>query len=359
MINIHLQQLDIPKMSEGQWRDLLNARSEFAAELRPGEPVPSHEQQRLSLSRIPELRDQVVFWLIYNDNAKVVGYCTLAHPKPENPDYEANKDRIYVEPVVLAPYRRQGVGTQLLPLIVKYAQKVGASWVEWDTEFTSGFRFSEKLGASVAGQQRTNRLAVEQVDWDMMQRWVDAGRSKNPQAELLHILTLPEPSLLEPICDLVTDINRNQPKDDVEGISYTLTPEEFMNNARRQKEDRIERVILCTREPDGTLSGMTDMFYNEAKPTHVNIRITGVRREFQNRGLGKWLKAAMMLDLRERNPVVRFVDTDNFNTNAPMLSINDRMGFKLFEQYVFYKIRVDDLAAKIETNLSGRASSLA
>jgi hypothetical protein len=31
-----------------------------------------------------------------------------------------------------------------------------------------------------------------------------------------------------------------------------------------------------------------------------------------------------------------------------MLSINDRLGFKLFEQYVFYKIRVDDLAAKID-----------
>jgi GNAT superfamily N-acetyltransferase len=75
------------------------------------------------------MRDQVAFWLIYDAAANVVGYCTLAHPKPDSPDYDANKDRIYVEPVVLAPYRRQGVGTQLLPLIVDYARKAGVSWL--------------------------------------------------------------------------------------------------------------------------------------------------------------------------------------------------------------------------------------
>ncbi|MEZ4619100.1 MAG: hypothetical protein R2867_26800 [Caldilineaceae bacterium] len=63
--------------------------------------------------------------------------------------------------------------------------------------------------------------------------------------------------------------------------------------------------------------------------------------------LGKWLKAAMMLDLRERYPAVKVIDTDNFNNNRPMLAINERMGFTLFEQYVFYKISVEDLAAQI------------
>jgi hypothetical protein len=45
---------------------------------------------------------------------------------------------------------------------------------------------------------------------------------------------------------------------------------------------------------------------------------------------------------------VAVVDTDNFNTNRPMLSINDRIGFKPYEQFVFYKMRVSDLAAQVE-----------
>jgi len=90
------------------------------------------------------------------------------------------------------------------------------------------------------------------------------------------------------------------------------------------------------------------MFYSEAKPTQARVARTGVRREFQGRGLGKYLKATMMLDMHNHYPDVEVVDTNNFNRNLPMLSINDRLGFKLFEQYVFHKISVHDLAAKVD-----------
>lgn len=352
MLNLRTVELDMRKMTEQQWDDLLTARAGFIAEYRPEEPVPSYQEQRQSLSQIPELRDHVIFWLLYDDDTNCVGFCAIQHPKPDNPDYEANKDRIYVEPVVLAPYRRQGIGTQLLPLIVNYAQKVGASWIQWDTKFESGFRFSEKIGAIEAGRQRTNRLTIDQVNWDRMQQWVAEGQLRNPNTELMRIDLLSAPSLIEPICDLITEINRNQPRDDLEGMSYTITPEELVKEAKRLEELKRERVIFATREPDNTLSGMTDMFYSEAKLTHVNISLTGVRREFQNHGLGKWLKAAMLLDMHEHHPEVTFVDTNNFNNNSPMLSINERIGFKLFEQYVFYKIRVHDLAAKVSIRSS-------
>ena len=353
MLKIHPYLLDIPKMNEQLWNDLLNARTEFFMEYRPGEPVPSHQVEREFISQIPGLRDDVAFWLLYDDDAHCVGFCTIAHPKPENPDYAANKDRVYVEPVVLARYRRQGVGTQLLPLIVDHARKVGAIWIQGDTKFESGFRFSEKIGATEVGRQRTNRLMVDRLDWELMQRWTEEGRSRNPDVELVRFVNLPVPGLIDPICDLITDINRNQPKDEVEGMSFTLTSEEFILENKRLEERNIERVIICTREPDNTLSGMTDMFYSESNPTHANVSLTGVRREFQNRGLGKWLKAAMMLDMRERYPGVRFVDTNNFNNNRPMMNINDRMGFELLEQFVFYKISVHDLAAKVDTGSSG------
>jgi mycothiol synthase len=345
MIPIHTCQLDIPNITGQQWADLLAAMTEFIIEGNPEEPVASHAELRQFLSQIPEQRDRVVFWLVYDGEDHLVGYFTMHHPKLESPDYDSNKDRIYAEPVVLAPYRRQGVGTQLLPLYVNYAQKVGATWIEWDTKFESGFRFSEKIGAIQAGQQRTNRLAVAEVDWDMMQRWVDQGQAKNPEVNLMRVVDMPAPDLLSALCDLHAEINRLQPSDDVEGIMYTLTPEEFLKEAKRLEAQKVERVILCTRQPDGTLSGLTNMYFHQTKPTHAEIHLTGVRREFQNHGLGKWLKATMMLDMRDRHPEVKFLDTQNFNNNRPMMHINDRMSFKLFEQYVFYKMKVADLSA--------------
>jgi GNAT superfamily N-acetyltransferase len=341
-------QLDIPSMTEAQWHDLFAARTTFVEESRPDTPAPSHQDQRRSLSTIPQLLVHVLFWLLYDDDGNCVGYCSIHYPKPGNPDYEANKDTVYVEPVVLAPYRHQGIGTQLLPLIVDTAKTAGASWVQWDTKFESGFRFSEKLGATEAGRQRTNRLAVERVDWEMMERWVDEGASRNPEVALIRFVDLPPSDLLDPYCDLHTAINLLQPRDEVEAMDFTLTPEEFAKQVERERERGIERVTLCTRQADGTLSGMTNMFYSEAQPAYAHVRLTGVRRENQGHGLGKWLKAAMMLDMREHYPDVAVVDTDNFNTNRPMLSINDRIGFKPYEQFVFYKMRVSDLAAQVE-----------
>jgi hypothetical protein len=63
----------------------------------------------------------------------------------------------------------------------------------------------------------------------------------------------------------------------------------------------------------------------------------------------------MMLDLYDNYPAVNVVDTDNFNSNQPMLNINDRMGFKLLEQYIFYKISVHDLAAKVDLILQSQS----
>ena len=349
MLPIKFVQLDIPTMSEQQWHDLLNARTEFISESVPDDPLPSHEVQRQSLSTIPELMDHVIFWLFYDPDARCVGYCAINHPKIESPDYDARKERIYVEPVVLSRYRRQGVGTQLLPVIVDYARQVGAAWVQWDTKFESGFRFSEKIGAIEAGRQRTNRLAVDQVNWALMRQWRDEGQSRNPDVELIYFEHLPSPELIDPFCDLITELNRLQPSDDVEGMDYTLMPAEFMKETQRLKDQGKTRAVVCTREPDHTLSGMTDMVLDAANPIHASIFQTGVRQNYQGRGLGKWLKAVMMFDIHDRYPDIEFVDTVNFNSNAPMMSINNRMGFKLFEQFVFYKIRVQDLAAQADS----------
>ena len=345
MLTIQPSQLDLPKMTEQQWRDLLSARATFFKEAKPDDPLPGPQAQRRFLAATPNLQDEVVFWLLYAADKTCVGYCSLQHPKPEHPDYDANKHRLYVEPVVLAPYRRQGVGTQLLPLIVNHAKKLGASWLQWDTKLESGLLVSEKLGATEAGRQRTSRLPVAQVDWDLLQRWVDEGQARNPEVELLSFVDLPAPRLIDPFCELVTAVNRLQPRADLEGVQFALTPEELEKAAERLAEQNMERLVFCTR---GTSAGLTGMFYSKVKPSHAKVRLTGVKREHQGRGLGKWLKAAMMLSLRDRYPSVAFVDTKNFDSNYPMLSVNERMGFALFEQYVFYKISVDSLATEVE-----------
>ena len=57
----------------------------------------------------------------------------------------------------------------------------------------------------------------------------------------------------------------------------------------------------------------------------------------------KWLKAAMLLHIRNTFPKVTIVTTDNATSNAPMLSINERLGFAVHKESVTTQISTKDL----------------
>lgn len=55
----------------------------------------------------------------------------------------------------------------------------------------------------------------------------------------------------------------------------------------------------------------------------------------------------------EKFPEIKYISTGNADANAPMLSINNRMGFKLFEKTRLYKFKIGELEkriAEIESN---------
>ena len=58
-------------------------------------------------------------------------------------------------------------------------------------------------------------------------------------------------------------------------------------------EDSRHHVALI-REPDGVISGMTDVVWAPYRPRLLSQQFTGVRPDTRKRGLGKWLKAAMI-----------------------------------------------------------------
>ncbi|MEM7335919.1 MAG: GNAT family N-acetyltransferase [Chloroflexota bacterium] len=265
------------------------------------------------------------------------------HPKPKHPDYDANKERVFVEPIILKPYRRRGYATKLLPSLAAFAREAGASWLLSDTNCDEGIAFAEKIGATEAGREQVNRLKMEAVDWSMMARWVQDGQARNLDTKMHHFINMPNESMIEPFCELVTAVNRLQPTDDMVGMTFTLTPDQLKRDAKPNEANGLVRHLFCTVEENGRLSGLTDFFLNTNHPDRASIYLTGVQKEDQGRGLGKWLKAAAMLNLHENHPHITHIDTENFNSNRPMLYINDQMGFELFEQLVFYKIEVAKL----------------
>jgi GNAT superfamily N-acetyltransferase len=106
--------------------------------------------------------------------------------------------------------------------------------------------------------------------------------------------------------------------------------------------------VVIAREPDGVIAGVTDMTWAPFRPTVVEQEFTGVLPSARGRGIGKWIKATMLAHLRELYPDLRWVITGNAASNAPMLAINKRLGFKEYRAGAEYQISRDKLAARVQ-----------
>jgi GNAT superfamily N-acetyltransferase len=133
------------------------------------------------------------------------------------------------------------------------------------------------------------------------------------------------------------------PWDDLDHGEITVTPAEQADWYERLDEQGGTDFTMLTREADGSISGITDMNYAPYKPEFIEQGFTGVRADARGRGLGKWLKAAMLLHVREIYTDLKTVATGNASSNVPTLAINTKMGFKEHRPGNEYQITLDRL----------------
>ena len=91
----------------------------------------------------------------------------------------------------------------------------------------------------------------------------------------------------------------------------------------------------------GDIAGYTQVFWSRYRPQELWQGATGVLPQYRNRGLGRWLKAAMLEKVLRDRPQVRYVRTGNADSNAPMLKINYELGFKPRKAWTTWQVEVD------------------
>ncbi len=312
----------------------------------PKDPITPHDIQIKNFRdyNVPgEVTIKKVIQL--EESQEFIGRLFFSTVNEESNEYEKTKHIANVDVNVLKEFSDTDLGEQLFKIALELTKEnklieviEGCSVLERDWELW------EKFGGKKTAEVAVNRLYMDEIDWNLMTKWKDEGlkRAEKEGISLQMFKDCPE-EIIEEYTTLFTEVINLVPFEDLEWSPSAETPK-----SRRVREESLRKVdynwyTLITKEKDGTISGLTEIQQSKHRPHRINQELTGVKPEYRGRGLGKWLKAEMLFFIKKELPETIFIQTGNAEVNAPMLSINEKMGFKRYHLDKFYTIKLDEL----------------
>jgi RimJ/RimL family protein N-acetyltransferase len=297
----------------------------------PWEPVSTPYRQEMYMRHSWE--GEPGRWFVAYDGSDPVGTAVI-----DASDYD-NLDMAWFTLRVAPSQRRRGHGTAMLAALESLAVDMGRPLLGmdgWDTEATCGF-------AAARGYQRKSaeirriQVVAEAPDPAPIR---DEALGSAVDYELLRFEGYAPDDLLPDLVDVTATIN-DAPLDDLELEDEVYSPERVRAYEHAQIESgyRFRRIVACHR-PSGELAGHTVVVVDTKQPAVAEQHDTSVLRAHRGHRLGLLLKAEMLLWLADEEPQIERIYTNNAESNAHMIAVNDRLGYRPVGRIVEFQRRI-------------------
>ena len=333
-----LKRLDPKHANDEDYKAILEFVNAYRKEELPDDPPRSLEYLKNSLKSVEHFDSMDMrFWYLW-DKDRVIGEVFTTAGLTDD-----NRHLLQLELSVDKDYRRKGIGSHLLKTIVETADALERTLLITGTKdrVPAGEAFAKRIGAKAGLAAHVNRLDLNELDHALMQSWIDTGNQRAAEFELgLWDSTLPEDEI-EVIAEMISVMN-TAPRDDLAIEDWKLTPDQLREwEAFMKERGTQQRTYYARHKPSRELAGYTQLHYNPEDVNTAQQGDTGVMPNYRGHGLGKWLKAAMVQRVQQDFPQVRYIRTGNADSNAPMLAINQQMGFKPYFAETAWQVEVD------------------
>jgi mycothiol synthase len=336
--NWHITPFDVRNASAAEYRAANELGNRIRAEYLPGDPpIPLDEQTR-DFQNIPAFVD-VYAWGVWNDDdSKVIasGSVGVTH-------METNKHVAEFNIEVLPEFRRQGLARELLARIGETARQEYRTLLIAGTNerVPAGAAFMQRLGARKGLENHTYQLDLRELNRDLIDAWRARVSERAAGFELgLWEGVYPEEDLQAIVT--LEDVMNTAPRDNLEMEDWRVTPEHLRQMEQQMLARGTQRWTMYVREKSTRkFAGYTEVFWNPNRAEILNQGATAVFPCFRNKGLGRWLKAAMLDRVLRDRPQVKFVRTGNADSNAAMLKINHELGFKPYLSRCVWQVEME------------------
>jgi RimJ/RimL family protein N-acetyltransferase len=212
----------------------------------------------------------------------------------------------------------------------------------------AGAAFMTRIGAQQGLMEKTNQLVIDEVNRDLPRQWQERASERATGFEVgLWEGEYPDADI-DAIVELWGLLN-DMPFGDLDFGDFQITAEQLRQDEQSIFSRGYERWTLYVREkPTGEFAGYTEVLWNPNRPEIVDQLMTGVFPKHRNRGLGRWLKAAMLDKILEERPQAKYVRTENADINAPMLKINTELGFKPYFSVCVWQVETEQVSKYLE-----------
>lgn len=337
-----IEALDIKGASDSEHAALNAFWNRMRAERLPEDPPIPLEEETRRLRSIPSFVD-VQLWILRKDEDSEI----VANGSAEFLRTPENQHLMDFEIDVLPERRCQGIGRSLLALIAEAAHRENRRVMITSTSgnVPAGEAFVKHLGARLGLTSRTHQLDLRDLNRGLIERWQLRARDRASGFDIeLWTDEIPEEHI-EAFAKLFEAMNL-APRGDLDVEDFHWTPEHLRESQRSDRARGTQSWIMVVREREtGALAGFTQVVWHPNRPENVDQRSTVVLPQYQNRGLGRWLKAAMLEKVLRDRPQVKRVRTGNADVNAPMLRINQELGFKPFESWSVWQVETENVQA--------------
>lgn len=328
--------------TELEWNAFFRHSEKIYKEKNPRDNLPLRETTKSALlDPIPFF--DIKRWVVWNDDkSEIIGFGRLYLETPESSDYATNKHVAFAYITVTKEMRRkQKIGTKLLKHLVQESKKHNIQIFQTEVDTPSGVAFCYHYGGDLVLQEMENRLYFEDINWELVNEWVNLGenRSKGSIIELFE--TVPENDL-EEFCKVFSETVNQRPTGDMDQ-NVTVTPETRRIEEENYANKGYKWYTIVSKEPDGHISGMTEFYWKPSEPYRINQGLTSVLKKYRAKGLGKLLKAKMTIFIHQNFPDAKYIATETARSNAPMIAINERLGFILHHRKYVYKWDIEEL----------------